>query len=315
MKGKGIRKLLLICFGLLFALELVLRYYFGFCDAVLMKNDKDFEYIAQENQDRFRFRKRIIYNSYSMRNSEIKKNAGKILGFGDSVINGGTLTDQDSLATEQLSFALSRIYDTAVQVLNISAGSWGPDNCAAYLKKYGDFGARVVFLVVSSHDAHDNMTFQPVVGKNISYPNRQHSFAIQELICRYLIPKIFGAQTEEPYSIQKGGDGTAFNSGFKDIAEFCKKNKIPFFIYLHPEKSELKNRKYNLQGEEIIQFAKKEDIPLYKELEMGIRLTDYRDDIHLNEGGQNNLYQNLFKSVIDFQLRNKSSLWKFRKAN
>ncbi|SHF73353.1 hypothetical protein SAMN05444008_111177 [Cnuella takakiae] len=42
------------------ALEWVLRYKFGFCDAVLTQADKDFEYVAQPNQDRKRFGNRIF---------------------------------------------------------------------------------------------------------------------------------------------------------------------------------------------------------------------------------------------------------------
>ena len=41
---------------LILGIEVFLRLYFGFCDAVLMKEDPDFEYIAQPNQKRFRFR-------------------------------------------------------------------------------------------------------------------------------------------------------------------------------------------------------------------------------------------------------------------
>lgn len=59
-----------------------------------------------------------------------------VLGLGDSVINGGVLTDQDSLATTRLSELLSKLIRKKVQVLNVSAGSWGPDNCEAYLNRY-----------------------------------------------------------------------------------------------------------------------------------------------------------------------------------
>src|SRR5438270_8207543 len=109
-------------FVFLLVTELVLRFHYGFCDAVLIKEDPDLEYIAQPNQNRFRFGKHIRYNQFSMRNDSVNGKAVHILGFGDSVINGGTLTDQDSLATTKLSNALSTLLDTSVQVLNISAG-------------------------------------------------------------------------------------------------------------------------------------------------------------------------------------------------
>src|SRR5690349_531508 len=120
-------------------IELSLRLVWGFCDAVLMKEDKDYEYIAIP-QSRQRFGNRIYYNSFSQRNDELSiSDSIRIALFGDSVINGGTETDQDSLASTKLSKYLTAKYKKTVKVLNISAGSWGPDNCFAYLKKHGDF--------------------------------------------------------------------------------------------------------------------------------------------------------------------------------
>lgn len=63
-------------------------------------------------------------------------------------------------------------------MLNISAGSWGPDNCAAYLKEKGTFGAEGIILVVSSHDAHDNMNWQTVVGQSVAFPDKQYKLSI-----------------------------------------------------------------------------------------------------------------------------------------
>src|ERR1700745_1532732 len=110
-KGKFWKRFLTVTVLLLLVAELVLRFCYGFCDAVLMKEDLAFEYIAQPNQDRHRFGKHLKYNEYSMRSDSVKESSIKILGFGDSVINGGTLTDQDSLATTKLSKSLSSLSD------------------------------------------------------------------------------------------------------------------------------------------------------------------------------------------------------------
>ena len=108
--------------------EIYLRKSWGFCDTVLIQSDPDFEYIAQPNQKHYRFRKYVLYNEYCQRSESVDSSAFIILGLGDSVINGGTLTDQDSLATTRLSKSLTQLLQRKVQVLNISAGSWGPDN-------------------------------------------------------------------------------------------------------------------------------------------------------------------------------------------
>ena len=101
MKLKRSRMLLFILsFLTIFVLlEFYLRSYWGFCDSVLMMESKNYEYIEQPNQNRFRFRHHVFYNSFSMRSPEPDTNAYTILGFGDSVINGGVMVDQDSLAT------------------------------------------------------------------------------------------------------------------------------------------------------------------------------------------------------------------------
>ena len=117
--GGGI--LLIIC-----SLEAVLRYRFGFCDAPLSIESDRYEYIFAPNQNRHRFGNHIIYNSYSQRSQEPDSNKTIVLGLGDSVINGGVQTDHGDLATTIAS-------NDTLQILNISAGSWGPDNCAAYL--------------------------------------------------------------------------------------------------------------------------------------------------------------------------------------
>ena len=66
-------------------------------------------------------------------------------------------------------------------MLNILAGSWGPDNLAAYLDENGFSDAEAMVVVLSSHDAHDVMDFEPVVDENSSYPSQQYKFAWGEL--------------------------------------------------------------------------------------------------------------------------------------
>jgi hypothetical protein len=272
-------------------LELFLRMYFGFCDTVLVREDSEFEYIAQANQKRFRFRNHAIYNSFSMRSEEVDTSSIKILGFGDSIINGGVLTDQDSLATTILSDTLSKIYGTKIQFLNISAGSWGPDNCYAYLKKYGDFGAKSIFLFFSSHDAYDNMNFEKIVDNHSSFKSKQYSVAQYELVNRYLVNKIKRKlkkkriQTDN-LGINKKKDNALFNTGFSSFLDYSKSKNIPVTIYLHADTKELKLKSYNEQGQEIIKFANDNDIPIILDLENGLKLSDFRDYIHLNSNGQ-----------------------------
>ena len=289
--------------------ELFLRVHYGLCDAVLMRTDDDYEYIAKPNQRRKRFGNRVFYNSFSMRNDELRSNSTRILCIGDSILNGGTLIDQYDLATSILSERLSTNLKTYIQVLNISAGSWGPDNCLAWLKKHGDFGAKAIILVVSSHDVHDTMTFVPVVGHSKSYPSRQYSLAIFELWDRYLFPhtNIFHqtkASKEDEFRREHHIEQTniAFNPGFEGILNYSKEHGIPFAIYLHATLYELNVNAYDKDGQAIINFCKEHGIPLMMDLKEGLsKQCFYKEDyMHYGKDGQRLMADILYPFMLKF---------------
>lgn len=299
-------RLILVGFfiSIIVSVEIFLRLVYGFCDAVLIQEDADFEYISQPNQSRYRFKNRIVYNSQSMRSEEVDSSAIIILGFGDSVINGGSLTDQDSIATTVLSDTLSKIYAKKVQFLNVSAGSWGPDNCYAYLAKHGHFGAAHLYLFVSSHDAYDNMNFEEIVSVNKSFPSEQYSSAIYELVDRYLIPRLnVGTHKKvtkiDHLGINKRQDKNRFNTGFLSFYTYSQNHGIPLTIYLHPDREETRVGQYNSQGQEIIQFAEDYEIELIKGLENGVVLSHFRDKIHINVNGQKKLAKIVVNEMSD----------------
>lgn len=276
--------------------ELGLRFY-GFANAPLYKESDKYEYMARPNQDLMRFGNHVYYNSYSQRSEEPDSTKKRVLGLGDSVIYGGVQVDQDSIATSIFTD------ETGVQMLNISAGSWGPDNCAAYLKENGTFGASAMFLVVSSHDAHDNMDFAPIVGKSVSYPDRNYSLALVELFDRYVLPRIFKKKvTESPDQKVLDGvgihkSGKIFNKGFAQLKTIADSCNIPYIIYLHADRSECDNQKYNEEGEEIIKWAEANHVKLIKELDYQFSADDYRDGIHMSKSGQRKLAEIMKKEI------------------
>lgn len=278
------------------------------CDAPLYEASDKWEYMACPNQDGYRFGNHYHYNSYKQRSEEPDSTKKIVLGLGDSVLFGGVLTDQDSTS----SYVFNRLCPDW-QMLNISAGSWGPDNCAAYLKHYGLFGAKAMFLLVSSHDAHDNMVFSPVVGAHPSYPDKQYWCAWAEFICRYVWPrtigKLFAAnKADDPdAAVLKSVDGTGikkggkvFNPGFDQLKQMADSAGIPLYICLHPDKNEVKEGKYNEQGEEIIRWCERNGITPILELEEGVKPDMFRDGIHTNEKGQR-FEADLMKKYINRQ--------------
>ena len=273
--------LLVLLVSLFVAGELLLRMIWGFGTMPLYVESKQYEYIFAPNQEMTRFGVHFYTNSYSQRADEPDANRKIVLGLGDSVINGGSQTDNDSLATSIVS------KNTEYQMLNISVGSWGPDNCAAYLKEQGLFGAKAMFVVLSSHDVDDCMDFVPIVGVHKSYPNEQYTLAIQEVIDRYVIPRLFVSENLDPdEKVLKGIDkGSNWNHGWDELKEIACQANIPLILILHAEKTELKAGDYNEKGQMIQQWANENQIKLIKDITI-LKEENYRDNIHVNASGQ-----------------------------
>lgn len=302
MKRKINYFLIILC-SFLIVIECILRLCFGFCDALLYQSNDQYEYILQPNQNRYRFGTRLITNSYSQRSEEPDSTKTIVLGLGDSIIYGGGWMDHDSLATTLFS------NETGMQMLNISCGSWGPDNNMAYLREKGTFGAKAMVLVCSSHDAYDGMSFVPVVGVWPNYPEKQYKLAIWELIDRYMIPYIkLKTQTkhyadpdaevekkaEDRQVIQKS---PYFVNGFDNLKHIADSLNIPFYVYLHAEQGEVENGRYNDMGQQIIMWADSAHIQLINGIKEGERIEMYHDAIHFNECGQRHLANVLEKHV------------------
>jgi hypothetical protein len=191
------RRLLALAFILVLLLiggELFARFYLGLGDPPLSMADPEIEYLFKPDQDCRRFGNRIRYNHYSMRSDDFPAHKSRpdelrVLVVGDSVVNGGVLTDQSQIATSLLQVRLTKELGRPVVVGNIAAGSWGPPNQLAYLKRFGLFDADVLVIVLSSHDYADAPTFEPI-STNINLPDRKPILALWEGFQRYLLPRL-----------------------------------------------------------------------------------------------------------------------------
>ena len=295
-----IKKIFILIVLLFIIGELFARYVLGLGNSILYISDKDYEYIEAPNQDIYRFHNHIFLNEYSMKSLPLNKSDRNILVFGDSVLNGGALTDFNNLATTIVEKELRKT-DENIRILNISAGSWGPDNAFEYLKKYGNFNTKKIILIFSSHDAHDNITHEEVVGILPSYPEKQPCCALVDGFERYFIPKIisfFESKKEiEMFSkINKIDYNNTFNSGFQNFVSYTKKYNIELMVILHPDKKELMNNDYNSNGYEIINFLKNNNIKCILELQ-NVKLEYFRDAIHYNKQGQTFLSTELYSLI------------------
>lgn len=165
--------------------ELALRYGLGLGDPPLYEPHPTIEYVMKPGIYR-RFGNRITVNSMGMRSPEsvvhpAKPNVRRVLVIGDSIVNGGSLTDDDDLATSLLERRLSA--ETPIAFGNVSAGSWGPENWLAFLHERGTFQAEFAVLVINDGDATDVPTFAPL---GPDHPISKPPLALWEAMVRYL---------------------------------------------------------------------------------------------------------------------------------
>jgi hypothetical protein len=271
--------------------ELLARFYLGLGDNPIYIEDSDYEYIYAPNQDVKRFGNRITTNKYSMRSKELSpKDKTKVLLIGDSVVNGGAHVDQDDLMSSVLENIFSK-QKKGTRVLNISAGSWGPDNAFAYIVKHGHFNAEAIVLVFSSHDYNDNMHHKKVVGEHRSWPNSSYSLALADGFYNYALPKIrdlLGYENNE-YAYLEGHDDSPINSGWQDFFDYCKDHEIKLLVYVHPEVGEIKNKALMEKGQNLIKMLVNNNINFINGLYFETNEQGYRDNIHLNGKGHHRL--------------------------
>jgi lysophospholipase L1-like esterase len=273
--------------------EAIGRYY-GLCSYPLYVSSEAYEYIHAPHQSLRIYRNRFATNAFSMRSAPIdpQRDTTVALLIGDSVINGGNQTDQDSLASSLLEQRLRDSLGQSVRVLNVSAGSWGPDNVAAYLAQHGLFHADLMVLVVSSHDAHDQMTFAPVVGIHPQYPAEQATWAWGKLLDRaWQVASPQQTYRQAPPVKRRAqqlgiSQAKGFNPGFAQLQAMAEAADIPLLLYLHATQPELAQQRWQSGGAEIQAFAQEQGLPLLDELTLPMQTRYFRDDIHLNEAGQ-----------------------------
>ncbi|MEB3122094.1 MAG: SGNH/GDSL hydrolase family protein [Snowella sp.] len=288
--------------------EIFARYYLGLGTPPLSIAHPSIEYLFKPNQDVHRFGNHFITNQYGMRSEPFsrKKNSNelRVMVFGDSVVNGGNLTDHANLATTILKDKLSKILDKNVVVGNISAGSWGPGNWLAYAQEYGFFDADIIILVISSHDYIDNPTFQPL-DKN-THPTKKPISALIEGIKRY-VPRYFSKMSKNQNITESNSVSVAKTEQFvnedkevkrglndlKKFLELAKNYSNTILVLQHYERSEIISGHPEVGNKLINQTCQKLGIvpislePYFRRsIEDGINPYRDNDEIHPNNVGQ-----------------------------
>lgn len=298
--------LLVVLVVMLVAGELVARFVLGLGDPPLSVADPDIEYLFKPNQEVSRFGNRIAYNAYSMRGDDFPKEKTdeqevRVLVLGDSVVNGGSLSDQSEIATELLQDSLAEALGRPVTVGNISTGSWGPGNLLAYVERHGLFDADLVVLVISSHDAGDVPTFEPIVGTP-NFPSEKPRVALEEVVTRYL-PRYLPIGGGESTQAEKEANPTGAIDDLRGLIAFIQDQGVDLLIAQHPEKGEVTGSKQ--EGFEAIAAAAAAagvptlDLAPFYEAPIASGGQLYRDTIHPNAEGQRVIAEALHRVIVE----------------
>jgi hypothetical protein len=168
--------------------EVFARRWLQLGDPPLFQPDPDMRYLMVPSRTYARLGNSISYNRFSMRGTpdfpadRTDPNELRVFVLGDSVVNGGSFTDDRILATKLLQDQLRDDLKKPVLVMNASAGSWGPPQELAYLKRFGLFGADVLVVVLNLEDAFDDAKPRPLSSEQ---PTRSPVLALEEVLLRY----------------------------------------------------------------------------------------------------------------------------------
>jgi lysophospholipase L1-like esterase len=210
-KKRGLRALAVVA-GLAVAAELAGRA-IGI-DRPVIYEKTTYGYRVAPNQDLRRFGNRSFYNAEGLRselmNPLVAPGTLRVLCLGDSVTNGGAITDQADTFPYRLQELLGR-GARKVEVLNASAPGWAIANELGWLRDNGIFQSDVVVLTLSTHDLFQEIAPPAVVGTHPSFPGKRPLFALQDAWEHYARPFLFP-------SIDTADPGVA-NAGAEDAPE------------------------------------------------------------------------------------------------
>ncbi|MDP3167024.1 MAG: hypothetical protein Q8N06_16435 [Hydrogenophaga sp.] len=296
---------------LVVVVELVSRFVLGLGTPPLYEADAGFEYRLRPHQDVQRFGNHIQVNRWGMRspdfgNTKASAQELRVMVFGDSVVNGGSLIDQTELSTSVLQSALQTRLARPVTVGNISAGSWGPGNWLAYAERFGYFEADVVVLVVGSGDHADNPVFAPL---DADHPSQAPTLALEEAVLRYLpryLPQplrgLLKEQTEGTTVSREPGpqDSARGEADLKRFLQLAQGEHRRVIVLHHPDHDEMSSGRYmdgHAQMRDLVQGLSLPFVELrtpYLAAGPGI----YRDNIHHSAQGQQVMADTLLMVVL-----------------
>jgi len=304
--------------GLAVVIEAFARFYLGLGHPPLYEAHPTIEYLYKPNQRVHRFGNLFVTNRYGMRSEDfppqkVRPHELRIMVYGDSVINGGTLTDHARLGTTLVQERLANALRRPVWVGNVSAGSWGPPNELAHLRQFGTLDADVLILELSSEDFIDAPTFEPL--NPLTHPTVTPWSAAWEGFTKYLPMYLSSRRLPEQVVSPEWNRGEPINlrdekeclGAEREFLKIAAEAGIPAVVLQHWRASELRRGSPDPGHAEIQQVALEEHVPVYQDVDAFRKHIDaghnpYRDDIHPNVDGQQALAEVYF-DIVEHVLR------------
>lgn len=296
---------------LLLTVEIALRLILGLGSPPLLQKDPEIGYLFQADQEVYRFGNRIHINGYHQRSPDASedKEEQRVLFIGDSVTWGGSLTDQEHTYPERFRAAFRDTCNTNIDVLNASAGSWGIENRAAYLDRFGTFESDLVVFQIGAHDLRQSTSQSHVVGCHPSYPQVSPVFAIGELFSRYIGLRWFDidpdCSTEE--KSEQGNAEERFDQNMSSLAQAIRyaRAESARVAVLHtanrpdPE-GEFSQNRWQERFHQRMDSLSVEVVDLHQEWNDNSNVMEwYRDHVHLNEEGNEQVAQTLLPALME----------------
>ena len=136
----------------------------GLHEIPLYEVSDKYEYRSVPKQRCSVFGKDLIINNLGLRGELPDGTNDAIVWYcGDSVINGGINTHEDSLSTTIWDKHAENKFGSSIATVNVSQGSWGPENTLSFCKQHrSELGTpTLIVLSVSSHDWNDLLLRRP----------------------------------------------------------------------------------------------------------------------------------------------------------
>ena len=167
------------------AVEVGLRF-LGFGGVVLFTPSKVWGFLMTPGQEVSVYGHSIRINSLGFRGSEIQDpkplDIKRIVFIGDSVTYGGGRIKEEQLFCRIVA-SLARDEGWNVEVLNLSAPAWSPQNWWAYIKKHGLYEADIVVLVLPETDLARRFTTM----SNVGHQSQASSLRVNNILSKFKI--------------------------------------------------------------------------------------------------------------------------------